>query len=147
MRTKIVLMTLFMSFTMAACDSGLFYVPKKWTFSGSQWTNRYGVVELRMWAIGNLTEAKFATLEMSIENHSLLDTIVVKSALLETGNGTYSAEIRMGQIGPGRITHGSLFWDFKEPIREILAEPVALSIILKIGEKEKLLDIRFIRFH
>jgi hypothetical protein len=143
---KTIFASIFVIFTLMACDSGIFYAPSDWVFSGSEWGKTFGVAELRVRTIGNLTGAKFAALEMSVENHSSSDTILVKNVTLETGKGRYPAEVRIGSIRHGLRTTGSLFWNFKEPVKEIFVEPVKLSIILEVGQEEKSLDIALTRF-
>jgi hypothetical protein len=143
-RTRLV--TVFLILTLAACDAGLSYAPRDWAFDGRYWRHTYGPAEFRAEAIGDLAGAKFAGLQVRIENHSGSESITVRRVTLKTGRAEYPGQIRIGKIGPGQAAGGIFLWKFEEPISAIFSEPMRLLIILRIGQKDESLNIHLTRF-
>lgn len=135
--------TLLMALSLTACDSGLIYMPSGVTFYDGYWHKMVEPAELRVRTLGNLVDAKFMGVEVSIVNHSSLESIGVASVTLETKKGKYAGKVRIGDIDPGHESKGAFFWEFEEPVREILIEPVRLVITIRIGREEKTAEVDF----
>jgi hypothetical protein len=136
----------FLLLTLSACDSGLSYSPRDWAFYGARWQNIYGPAEFKVGHIGNLEGDKVAGLSVSITNHSGFESISVRSVILKTGKGKYPAQIRISQIAPGQTSSGYFVWMFEKPIRAIFLEPMRVEIVLRLGQKDEMLNIPLERF-
>jgi hypothetical protein len=127
---------------LSACDVGHHYKPKDWTpVSDLQWKQTFGPAEIQWHNLGGLVGEKVTDIGMLITNHSDNSFVAVKSAILKTGKGEYSATKGSKLIAPGETRVDVIFWTFKEPLIEVLVDPVEIQLTLQIGEQESLFII------
>jgi hypothetical protein len=122
---------------LTACDPGISYVPKDWTVT-QKWAKSFGKVYIEMDDIGGLIGSKIISPEIIIHN-SGDSPVIIEDAILKAGGVGYTAippryeDHKWKPVAPGEIRKTRLYWEFSNPLYEVLKDPVELHLKLKIG--------------
>jgi len=134
---------------LSGCDSGIHFKPKDWIpINNLQWAKTIGTAEFTVLPLGGLTGLPGTGLEMIVTNHSNQFPMVIVNAALKTRNGNYQAVYWDSRpFQPGETRKSNILWEFKGPLlREVLIDPVEVSITIRMAEEQQKLVIPMEQF-
>lgn len=142
---RVLVMTMLLS--LSACDPAIFYGPQDWSLiSRFEWEESFGSVQFKVSPLGGLCGMRATYLENYIKNESSVEEVCVEKVIIDTGRGSYSAQVDSRPIAPGQGRNVGVFWEFNEPIVDVLVDPIVLNVTIRVGAEQRVLRIPMRRY-
>jgi hypothetical protein len=150
-RWACLVVTVFIVIGLLACDPGVILQPVNWkNVRNLEWRSDIDGVEIRTGALGGLIGETWAAPEFRVTNRTD-QRVVFEAAELTSKGRTYTGafagdgEERWRSAEPGTTACITISWDFNEPIGEVYGDGAVITLRLRVGERVKVVDIRYER--